>query len=233
MKNIVVILISIYLVSCSSSHVIHINDDDSATVNFSVSNKTSLIETLQEWGAVQKSDDLIDTDLIKKDLENDTNISNVDISSPSSNNYTGSFLVNNIDNLFNSKTKDLPKELQIFSLTENGNGKTLKIQISIENYSYLKKALPILQEESIDMLGPEANKDVSKEEYLDMMSFSLGDYGPKDMLDSNIELEISVDGSIVNIEEGVLLSPNKALFNVPLIDVILLKKKLVYSITYK
>lgn len=231
MKKILIILISLYIVSCSSNHKIHINKDNSATVDFSVTNKKSLIDTLLEWGAIQNSDSLIDTDQISLDLEKDDNISNVVMTSPSENNYTGKFLVNNIDNLFNSD--DIPKELQIFTISENENGKQLKIQISIENYIYLKESLPFLQEESIDMLGPDANQDVSKEEYLDMMSFSLGDDGPKDILASNIQLEISVDGTILNIEGGKIIKKDTATFNVQLIDLILLKKKLVYSLTYK
>lgn len=233
MKKLLLILIPIYLFSCSSSHQIHINSDDSATVNFSITNKKSLIETLMEWGSVQNSDSVIDIVQIKKDLEKDKNISEVNITSPSDNNYQGNFFVTSIDNLFSDSIKDIPQELQIFSLSETEGSKTLKIQITLENYIYLKKSLPILQEESIDMLGPDANQDITKEEYLDMMSFSLGDEGPKDILDSNIELNISVDGIITNIEGGNILSTNSAVFKVPLIDIILLKKRLIYSLTYR
>lgn len=233
MKKLVIIIVSLYFFSCSSSHKIHINSDNSATISFSIINKESLMQTLVEWGAIQNSDTLINTKQIQRDLEQDKNIENVKLSSTDNNNYLGSFYVTNINNLFTDSTKNIPKELQVFSLTDMDGIKTLKIQMSLENYAYLKQALPILQEESIDMLGPDANQEVSKEEYLDMMSFSLGDNGPQDILDSIIKLEISVDGLITEINGGIRLSENSALFEVSLIDIILLKKKLIYSLTYK
>ncbi len=233
MKKIILILLPILIYSCSSNHEININSDNSATVNFSVTNKESLVETLIEWGVVQDSDSLIDIDEIKNGLEDDKNIKNVSLTAPAINRYNGSFFVTDIDQLFADSTKDIPADLQVFSLTEENGSKTLKIRLSLENYVLLKESLPILRQESIDMLGPVANQDVSKEEYLDMMSFSLGDDGPKDILNSFINLKINVDGSITDIEGGSINKVNSAIFNVPLIDIILLKKTLIYSLTYK
>lgn len=235
MQKLILIITSILLFSCSSKHHIHINSDDSANISFNVKNKDSLIETLKDWGAVQEveNDSVIDIDLIQSELANDPNIDNVDIKSSSKNSYDGTLFVTDINNLFENSTNEIPKELQIFSLTKKNNQKTLKIMLSLENYIYLKNSLPILQNESIDMLGPDSNQDVTKEEYLDMMSFSLGDDGPKDILSSNIELKITVDGSITDITGGEIIDSKSCLFKVPLIDIILLKDKLTYSVTYK
>lgn len=235
MKKIILILLPILIYSCSSNHEININSDNSATVNFTVTNKDSLVETLMEWGAIENSDasSIINIDEVKNSLKNDKNIKNVTLTSLSQNRYNGSFFVTDIDQLFADKTKNIPKNLQVFSLTEENGSKTLKIRLSLDNYVLLKESLPILQQESIDMLGPDANQDVSEEEYLDMMSFSLGDDGPKDILNSFINLKINVDGSITDIKGGKIDKFNSAIFNVPLIDIILLKKTLIYSLTYK
>lgn len=235
MYKTILFLITILMFSCSSKHNIHINTDDSAEISFNVENKDSLIETLKDWGAVQEVDDdsIIDINLVKKELSNDPNIDDVKISSSTKNSYQGTLSVKNINNLFENSKNDIPEQLQIFSLSNDDGLKTLKIMLSLDNYIYLKKSLPILQDESIDMLGPDSNQDVTKEEYLDMMSFSLGDEGPKDILSSNIELKITVDGAITNVIGGELLNSNSCLFKVPLIDIILLKSKLTYSLTYR
>jgi hypothetical protein len=234
-KFILVLFFPLVLFSCSSSHEIHINSDDSAVVKFSVTNKPSLVETLIEWGAVQNGEtsEIIDVEQVKSDLEGDVNLSEVKLISDKKNNYVGSFFVKNIDNLFNTATQDIPPNLQVFSLTNYDGTKTLTIKLTLENYIYLKEALPMLQDETIDMLGPDANQDVTEEEYLDMMSFSLGDDGPQDIITSFINLDLTVDGSIINVHGGKIEDSNKAAFKVPLIDLILLKKTLIYSITYK
>ncbi|MBN2619202.1 MAG: hypothetical protein JXR64_12890 [Spirochaetales bacterium] len=232
MKKLIYIIIALFLFSCSSSHKIHINNDDSAMINFDVTNKKSLIDTLNEWGAIQNNDSIIDIDLLKNELEKNPNIKNVVISSPLNNVYKGNFFVKSINNLFMDGEKEIPKELQLFSLSKNDGNKTLTMRISLENYLYLKDTIPMLKEESIDMLGPDANQDITREEYLDMMSFSLGEEGPKDLISSNIKLEISVDGSILSTNGGIIEN-NKAIFNIPLLDIILLQKEIIYSITYK
>lgn len=235
MQKLILVITSLLMFSCSSRHYIHINNDDSANISFNVENKDSLIETLKDWGAVQEieNDSIIDIGLIQSELSNDPNISNVNIESNSKNNYEGTLFVSNINNLFENSKNEIPEELQIFSLSKENELKTLKIMLSLDNYIYLKKSLPILQDESIDMLGPDSNQDVTKEEYLDMMSFSLGDDGPKDILSSNIELKITVDGTITDITGGEIVNSKSCLFKVPLIDIILLKEKLTYSVTYK
>ncbi len=234
MKKLLILLISIHLFSCSSNHSIYIHKDNSATVEFSIENKASLVETLIEWGAVQDtSGEIIDVNQVKNDLSSDKNLSEVVFKSNKINKYNGSFFVKNIDELFNNNTKGIPPELQIFNIVDKGGIKTLTIRISIDNYEYLKQSVPALQDENIDLFGPTANVDVSQEEYLDMMSFSLGDDGPKDILDSSIKLYVSVDGLIKDVKGGMLQSKNKAEFIIPLLDLVLLKKTLTYSVSYR
>ncbi|MGL1894589.1 MAG: hypothetical protein OCD02_23390 [Spirochaetaceae bacterium] len=235
MKIILTIILSFLIFSCSSNHKIHINKDNSAKVEFSVQNKQSLVETLSEMAVIQNSQDLsiIDVDQMKKDLEKEDSINSVYITSNNKDTYNGQFKVDNINDLFNDTTKAIPKELQIFTLSENNGLKTLKIQISLANYKYLKKTLPMLQDSTIDMIGPDSNQDLTKEEYLDMTSFTLGDNGPSDIITSFVDVKISVDGSILDIEGGEIIKSNLAAFNIPLIDLILLQKTYTYSLTYK
>lgn len=226
-------LFLLMIFSCSSNHEININKDNSATINFTVTNKESLVETLKEWGAIENRDSIISTDDLQKGLSSNRNIKEVVVLNPQPNRYSGSFKVTDILKLFNDSKNTIPEEEQIFSITEDNGSKTLGIKLSIDNYRYLKQTVPLLQEESIDMLGPDANQDVSKEDYLDMMSFSLGDKGPEDILSSSINLKINVEGSITAIDGGEIISDNSALFSIPLIDLILLQKTLTYSVTYK
>lgn len=223
MKYIITLLLSVLFFSCSSSHKITIDSEDRANINFAITNKPSLTTTLNEWSAVQGTETIIDAGEIKKELQKDENLFNINVNNPSKDIFTGNFKVNSIDNLFYS----------IFDLEEVNGIKTLTIALSMDNYKDLKKSLQFLQEESIEMLGPEANQGVSQEEYIEMMSFSLGDGGVKDLLSSDVELDITVPGDIIKAEGASILSNNRVLVTIPLLDIILLNKKLSYSVTYR
>lgn len=234
MKYLAVCLLLITM-SCSSKHIIHINKDNSAKIEFTVNNKESLVETLKEWGVVQATDNnsIIDISLLKEELEKNPYITDLNIKSINGSNYIGNFFVKDINKMFENEENIIPDELKIFSSTNEDGNKTLRINLSMDNYRFLKKSLPILQQDSIDMLGPDANQDLSKEEYLDMISFSLGDQGPNDLEISFLSLLISVDGNITNLVGGELIDNSTAKFNIPLLDVILLKDSIEYSISYK
>lgn len=223
MKKIIILLFFALVFSCSSSHKIVIDTENRASINFAITNKTSLTATLNEWSAVQGAETIIDAGEIKKELQKDENLFNITVNNPSQDIFTGNFKVNSIDNLFYS----------IFNIEEKNGMKTLNISLSIENYKDLKKSLQFLQEESIEMLGPEANQGVSQEEYIEMMSFSLGDGGVKDLLSSDVELDITVDGDIIQTDGATIISNNRALITIPLLDIILLNKQLTYSVTYR
>lgn len=234
MKNALIIFIGLMLFSCSSKHNIYINKDNSAKINFNVKNKKSLIDNLKEWGAVQNSEtgSVIDENEVRSGFINDPNFSDVDISADEESNFEGSLSVKDINNLFANGEVKIPEDLKIFSLKEEDGVKILQIMLSMENYKYLQMNLPVLQIESVDLLGPLANVDLTKEEYLDMISFTLQDEGPTDLLSSNISLKITVDGSITGVEGGELINSNSCNITIPLIDIILLKEKLIYTVSY-
>ncbi|QEN06062.1 hypothetical protein EW093_15665 [Thiospirochaeta perfilievii] len=235
MKNIIILFLTTFLVlSCSSNHIIDINEDNSATVKFNTLNKESLVKTLYEWGAIDSNNNgsIINPKELEKGLERNYSISNVNVESTIKNRYSGSFNVSNINNIFYNPLINIPDNNKIFSITEGNGDKTFKINLSIDNYKYLKEFLPILKLESIDMLGPDANQGISQDEYMEMMSFSLGDDGPNDILGSYINLKININGTITSIVGGKIENNSSAIFNIPLLDVILLKKTLIYSFTY-
>lgn len=222
MKSVLIPTLLILIFSCSSTHKIVIESDNKATISFAVTNKPSLATTLNEWSAVQGEETLIDEGEIAKELQKDRNIFGVTVNNPSKDIFTGNFRVMDIDNLFSS----------IFNLSDIDGKKVLTISLSMDNYRDLKTSLKFLQEESIEMLGPEGNQGVSQEEYLEMMSFSLGDEGASDILSSEIELDITVNGDIIETSGARTVDSNRALINIPLLDIILLNRKLVYTITY-
>ncbi|OQY40778.1 MAG: hypothetical protein B6229_00905 [Spirochaetaceae bacterium 4572_7] len=233
MKVLTLIVTLSLLLSCSSKHYIHIHENNSSSINFTISNSDSLIRTLSEWGSIQElKNGIIDLNEVKKELLLDENISNVEVISNNDTLYSGKFSTSDITTLFQGSTRNLPNDAKIFSIEKNEDLKTLTISLSIDNYKYLKKSLPILQEESLEMLGPDANRDISIVEYLDMMSFTLGDDGVKDIESSNVKLYITVDGSITNVEGGKKIGDNQALFSIPLLDIILLKKGIKLLISY-
>lgn len=225
MRYLLILLTSFLILSCSSTHEININKDKSATISFNVKNKESLINTVKEWGYIDSEQgEIINTLELKDELSSNDAIEDVIVTSDKDSTYNGTFTISNINEVFNN---------HIFTLTSDGNKNILKIFLTVDNYKHIKNAISTLRQESIDMLGPEANQDLTREEYLDMISFSLGDQGPQDLIKSLVNLRITVDGDITENSGGELISSNTIEIKIPLLDLILLKRNIEYIIVYK
>lgn len=225
MRYLLIILTTVLYFSCSSTHEININKDKSATISFNVKNKESLINTVKEWGYIDSEQgEIINTLELKDELSSNNAIKDVIVASDKDSVYNGTFTISNINEVFNNS---------IFTLTSDGNKNILKIFLTVDNYKHIKNAIPTLRQESIDMLGPEANQDLTEEEYLDMISFSLGDDGPEDLINSLVNLRITVDGDITENSGGKLITSNTIEIKIPLLDLILLKRNIEYIIVYK
>lgn len=240
MQRILLILMTIFFVSCSSEQNIHIYKDNSADIEYKGTISEELIYTIEDWAALNDIDTeegVLNEEQIETDLKKNPRLTDVSFNysqSETEGSYSGKFHVNHIEDIFYSE-EEIPEELKIFSLTEKEGVSTLTLSISMENYKYLKEILPMLQDEQLDMLGPEYNQeqDVSDEEYDEMLASVLGDTGPKAVRSSSITLNLTFEGDVIKISGGKKINEKKVQFVVPLIKVLLLKEKLEYSVTYK
>ena len=69
-------------------------------------------------------------------------------------------------------------------------------------------------------------------EYLDMVSFSIGDQGPGLLKKSFITMTIDPEGDIVS-QTGGTISGGAVIFRIPVLRLMVLDKPLDYSVTFK
>ena len=113
------------------------------------------------------------------------------------------------------------------------NQKTLNIYLDTSNYYQLTTLFPVLDNPLIASMGPQPNSSISESEYLEMMVFLLGEDGPKAIKESEVNLTIRIEGSIVSHSHGELISSNSLLLNIPLLDILVLNDPIDYEIVFE
>ena len=113
------------------------------------------------------------------------------------------------------------------------SGKTLRLHLSIDNYPELEKVIPLLASEDFKPFGPLFNQGISEEEYLEMLSFMLGDEAPEEVRKSTITLQIETPTPLVAVEHMHQEGEKQASFSFKLIDLLLLATPLDASVSWK
>ncbi len=156
-----------------------------------------------------------------------TNISNMKIGD---NGYFIDFTFSSLEQLLNDLNKREPQS--IFTIREVGRQTRLTIYLDLENYPQLTRIIPFLADPNFETFGPLYNEGMSEEEYLDMISYILGEDGPPSINDSMISLRITAPSIIRQHQGGVLESPNSIRFDIPLIEFLLLAEPIRFSVTW-
>ena len=84
----------------------------------------------------------------------------------------------------------------------------------------------------MDTFCPEENEGLNEEEYLQMMSFALGEDGPDLIRASVIETRIHVAGRVLE-QKGGVREGDTVIFRIPLIRILLLDQELDYTLTFR
>ena len=108
-------------------------------------------------------------------------------------------------------------------LTDEG----FEFSLSMNNYNALVSLVPVLENPNLAAYGPEYNHGMTKEDYLEMISFILGEDGPDSIESSYIELTVNTPSDI-KYTNGIIKSPRQAVFRTPLIDFLLLPDEIKY-----
>ena len=111
--------------------------------------------------------------------------------------------------------------------------KSLAFNLSMDNYSELKNVIPFLSDKNFEVYGPEYSNGMTEDEYMDMISFLLGEDSPEALSNSLVTIEITTPPVITKISGAMKNGTNKAVFSFPVIDFLLLNKPISFSIEWK
>lgn len=111
--------------------------------------------------------------------------------------------------------------------------KSLAFNLSMDNYSELKNVIPFLSDKNFEVYGPEYSNGMTEDEYMDMISFLLGEDSPEALNNSLVTIEITTPQAITKISGAMKNGTNKAVFSFPVIDFLLLNEPISFSIEWK
>lgn len=225
----------LFLSSCTVTQEVFLDSDGGGTYSGDIQVSRVFADYLGELASLsmQSSEEFIlfDTDKITADMEKDkSSVSVTDIAAGEDNTLHLELEFNSIEGLLQSEEA---QESGIIRFEELANGqKTVHIRLNRDNYSHLNSLFSEEQSLVMDTFGPEENEGLSEEDYLEMMSFALGEEGPELIRASTIETRVTVGGTIIE-QKGGRRESDTVIFRIPLIRILLLDQALNYSLTFR
>ena len=120
----------------------------------------------------------------------------------------------------------------LLNVTVSGNTTTLTIYLDINTYPQLTKIIPFLADPNFETFGPLYNEGMSETDYLDMISYILGEDGPASIDASLISLLFISPKPLTRVSGGEKISPTTVRFDIPLIDFLLLAKPIQFTASW-
>lgn len=238
-------LISVFVVLSLSSCVVaeKLTLKDEISVSSAVSGKShvdlsvddffiGVLEDLSDWEDEGTNDPIIDVAIqdFVGNLHKSKVTSAISFIETGYNTYMGDFTFTD----FNQLIEDLSngqKDQTIVTLSEK-NGKThVEISINMDNYDQLTKIIPFLADPNFEVYGPLYNNDLTEEEYLEMVSFILGEECPDSIGKSSIRIQV-VAPKAISAHNGKLRNSKTVEFSFPLIDFLLLHESIDFYLEY-
>lgn len=159
-------------------------------------------------------------------LKQTSNASEVLFYTDWNNNYYGTFNFKALDLLFSELAGSAQS---IIKQTD----KSLVFNLNLQNYHQLEKIVPLLKDPNLEVYLPLYNQGMSKDDYMDMIWFTLGDEAPEAIERSKISVVIETPTDITTFTNGKKLASNKFEYSFDLIDFLLLSPPLEFSLSWK
>ncbi|MFA5699527.1 MAG: hypothetical protein WC954_07320, partial [Sphaerochaeta sp.] len=92
--------------------------------------------------------------------------------------------------------------------------------------------IPFLADDNFEAFGPLYNQGLSADDYLEMISFMLGEEGPPAIEQSTITLLLETPSPIKTMSSGRKIDSTTFEFSFPLIDFLLLAEPMTFTVTW-
>jgi len=188
----------------------------------------AVLEDFSEFTPEDQDTSLMDSAItdFERALRYSTTTNNVTLQKLNDNAYKGQFNFMNLDKLFSDLGAG--NDQSLLRMSNN----TLTFSLSMDNYDQLVPVIPFLADENFEAFGPVYNQGLSESDYLEMISFMLGEEGPPAIEQSTITLRIATPKPIKSFTSGKKIAPNLYEFSFPLIDFLLLADPITFSVSW-
>ncbi len=99
-------------------------------------------------------------------------------------------------------SEELLTETGILTLTSSGDSTQFRAHFDKTNYLQISALFPMVDQTLLQMFGPQEGISIAEDEYLEMMSFALGEEGPPAIKESLLETVVTVPGTVVSQSGG-------------------------------
>ena len=188
----------------------------------------AVLEDFSEFAPADQSASLMDSAItdFERALRYSTTTNNVTMQKLTDNAYKGEFNFMDLDKLFSDLGAGNDQSL----LRQSNN--TLTFSLSMDNYDQLVPVIPFLADENFEAFGPVYNQGLSESDYLEMISFMLGEEGPPAIEQSTITLRIATPKPIKSFTSGKKVGTSLYECSFPLIDFLLLADPITFSVSW-
>ena len=227
-------LSGLLLTSCMISQEASVEVDGSGSVRFYIEVKPVFLETMLEMaefsGEAPENGSLFDLARIEEDFAKKPTLELVVIASPTPEILEGEFLFQDVGEVFEGEATLTESGVVTFSKTDSES--TIRFYLDRDNFVRVSSFLTFLDNPFFQMFSPVENEGTTEAEYLEMMEFVLGEDGPPAIEESIIEIRINVKGKILS-QSGGRIEGRSVIYEIPLLDVLLLEEPLRYSLSYR
>jgi len=231
MRSLALLAAVLLLASCTVTQQLSLsqNQDNHASFGFSAEEFfIAVLEDFSDFAPAGNDKALMDTavDDFKVSLMRSPATSDVALVKEGDNAWSGSFAFSDLERLF----RDLGagSRQTLLTLTDT----SMVFSLSMENYEQLVPIIPFLADPNFEAFGPLYNQGLSEEDYLEMISFMLGDEGVPAIENSVITLKVETPQPIKSFSGGRKSGERSYEFSFPLIDFLLLAEPITFSLTW-
>ena len=191
-----------------------------------------VVEDLSDWENKGNNDPIIDVAIqdFVKNLEASSVTSSIKFVETGYNTYMGDFAFTNFPQLLIDLSNNQADQSVVTMSSKNGKTH-VEISINMGNYEQLTKMIPFLADPNFEVYGPLYNNDLTEEEYLEMVSFILGEQCPDSIASSSIKIQV-VAPKAISAHNGKLRNSKTVEFSFPLIDFLLLHESIDFYLEY-
>lgn len=219
------------LSSCVVTEDLTINNKDGGTSSSTIHVEDFFVDVLEDFSDFSTDDSSkpimdLSMEAFEKQLIKGTTTNKVGLIKTGINSYVISFDYSDLKTLLS----DLGAEDNQTVLNLKNN--ELSFYLDLENYSSLTAAIPFLEDPNFEPFGPTYNEGLSAPDYLEMISFMLGEEGPGAIQKSVISLRFETPDPIKSFKGGKKISDNVFEYSFPLIDFLLLAEPLSFELNW-
>ena len=217
----IVLTSALALGACAVTQDIYLHGDRSGETTIAIDFSADVVARVQKMADITggRADGAIDPVPIHNRLSARPGVTVYRVESPSEGRVEVEFAFEDAEDILPSA--NMITESSIVTFEEAEDGTRVRLYLDADNYRLLFQVHPILHHPAIRAMGPAENTETTQEDYLSMMGYILGPTGPEAIGDSLITIRVAVEGELVS-QRGGRMEDGSAVFEIPLLDVLLL-----------